>query len=296
MNLFLLLGQLGLTWDYQRRAALPDRHALRPVRDARPRGHRLLDLLGLALRPRRHAVRDLALARGRRAPVDRSTPGIGIETPGLTYAEPCYARELEWLLLDALDRLQQPDGESLYLRLSTKPIDQAPFAALVERARARTSCAPTSSRAASACARRDPPRRTRVLLATCGAMVPEALAAAELLAEEEGVEATVLVLSSPRPSVPRVAAGPHRAAARRAARRPRTSSGSCSSTSASFPSSPSSTASSHALAWLGSALGTRCVPLGVDRFGQTGTQPEVYAEYDIDPDSIVTAALVALEP
>jgi pyruvate dehydrogenase complex dehydrogenase (E1) component len=38
------------------------------------------------------------------------------------------------------------------------------------------------------------------------------------------------------------------------------------------------------------------VPLGVDRFGQTGSQPEVYAEYGIDPDSIVTAALVALEP
>ena len=24
-----------------------------------------------------------------------------IETPSLTYAEPCYAREFEWLLLDA---------------------------------------------------------------------------------------------------------------------------------------------------------------------------------------------------
>ena len=53
---------------------------------------------------------------------------------------------------------------------------------------------------------------------------------------------------------------------------------------------------SHALAWVGTALGTRCVPLGVDRFGQTGSQPEVYAEYGIDPDAIATAALVALEP
>jgi len=53
---------------------------------------------------------------------------------------------------------------------------------------------------------------------------------------------------------------------------------------------------SHALAFLGSALGVRCVPLGVDRFGQTGSQPEVYAEYGIDPAAIVTAALVVLEP
>jgi len=54
--------------------------------------------------------------------------------------------------------------------------------------------------------------------------------------------------------------------------------------------------SSHALAWLGGALGTRTLALGVDRFGQTGSQPEVYAEYGIDEASIVTAALVVLEP
>ena len=53
-----------------------------------------------------------------------------------------------------------------------------------------------SSPAASAFASRG--RATdRVLLATCGAIVPEALAAAALLAEEDGVEATVLCLSSP---------------------------------------------------------------------------------------------------
>ena len=45
MNLVLLLGQLGLTLGLPARAALPDRHALRPVRDARARGDRLLDLL-----------------------------------------------------------------------------------------------------------------------------------------------------------------------------------------------------------------------------------------------------------
>jgi len=53
---------------------------------------------------------------------------------------------------------------------------------------------------------------------------------------------------------------------------------------------------SHALAWLGGALGTRCVPLGVDEFGQTGSQQELYAEYGINAEAIATAALVALEP
>ena len=53
---------------------------------------------------------------------------------------------------------------------------------------------------------------------------------------------------------------------------------------------------SHALAFVGAALGSRCVPLGVDTFGQTGSQPEVYAAYGIDAASIATAALIALEP
>ena len=53
---------------------------------------------------------------------------------------------------------------------------------------------------------------------------------------------------------------------------------------------------SHSLAWLGSALGVRCVPLGVDRFGQAGSQPTLYDAYGISSSAITTAALVALEP
>src|SRR6185312_10256391 len=32
----------------------------------------------------------------------------------------------------------------------------------------------------------------------------------------------------------------------------------------------------HALAWVGGALGARVLPLGVSRFGESGTQPELY--------------------
>ena len=61
------------------------------------------------------------------------TPSIGLELPALTYAEPAYARALDWLLCDGLAGLARPDGSSLYLRLSTRPLDQAPFRAVVER-------------------------------------------------------------------------------------------------------------------------------------------------------------------
>jgi pyruvate dehydrogenase E1 component len=51
---------------------------------------------------------------------------------------------------------------------------------------------------------------------------------------------------------------------------------------------------SHAMAWLGSAMGVPCVPLGVDDFGQSGTVQELYELHDLLPGSIVNAALAAL--
>jgi hypothetical protein len=52
---------------------------------------------------------------------------------------------------------------------------------------------------------------------------------------------------------------------------------------------------SHALASLGSAFGASVVPLGVDDFGQSGARPDLHGYYGIDPESIVSAALLALD-
>ena len=51
---------------------------------------------------------------------------------------------------------------------------------------------------------------------------------------------------------------------------------------------------SHALAWLGSALGTRQYNLGVDRFGESGTIDDLYELTGISTESIVNAALIAV--
>jgi len=53
-------------------------------------------------------------------------------------------------------------------------------------------------------------------------------------------------------------------------------------------------ASSHTMAWLGSALGVPAVSLGVDTFGQSGTVPDLYAAQDLDAGSIVNGALASL--
>ena len=291
MNLVLLLGQLGLTWDFQRQRLFPIgtiydpfvMRALEGIVYSTYSGARFV-LCG--------TPSGISLSREGGAHQSLNTPGIGIETPGLTYAEPCYARELEWLLLDGLARMQEPDGEALYLRLSTKPIDQTPFEQLLA---ARGQDALRTDVLRGAFLLREPAAAApdRVALATCGAMVPEALQAAEMLADEEGVEAAVLVLSSPdrayrdwRTAHTRPLAGdqiPTPSHLERLLGR-------------GTPVVTVLDGASHALAWLGSALGSRCIPLGVDAFGQTGSQPELYAAHRISADAITTAALVALEP
>ena len=293
MNLVLMLGQLGLTWDYQRERLIPFgtvydpfvMRALEGIVYSTYSGSRFI-LVG--------TPSGISLSREGGAHQSFSTPGIGIETPGLTYCEPCYARELEWLLLDGIRRMQEPRGEALYLRLSTKPVEQGAFAAAVERDgedAVRRAVVAGGLRLREAADADD-----RVILATCGAMVPETLAAAETLADEEGVEATVLCLSSPSRLYrgwQAAATAPIRGASGRGLShlerlvRP---------DERGLPVVTVIDGASHALAFVGSALSTRCVPLGVDRFGQTGSQSELYAEYGISAAGIVTAALVALEP
>ena len=53
-------------------------------------------------------------------------------------------------------------------------------------------------------------------------------------------------------------------------------------------------AASHHLAWLGGVFGAPVVPVGVDEFGQSGSIPELYGVFDLLPDQLVNAALVAL--
>lgn len=125
------------------------------------------------------------------------TPSIALELPGITFAEPCYAQPLDWLLCDGIQRLSSPDGESLYLRLSTRPTDQAPFALARERlgeATIRQHVLAGGYRLIEPDpALRDAPQ---VIIASCGAVLPEAVHGARMLTDE-GVAATVLDLTSP---------------------------------------------------------------------------------------------------
>ena len=51
-------------------------------------------------------------------------PLVGIAQPGLTSFEPAFANELAVLLRWAFAEIQREDGEWVYFRLSTRPVEQ----------------------------------------------------------------------------------------------------------------------------------------------------------------------------
>lgn len=95
-----------------------------------------------------------------------------------------------------------------------KPIDRSPFTRVVEQ----RGEGPLHSHVVRCGFRLREPRGTGdelVVLATCGAMVPETLAAADVLEEEEGVDSLVLCLLVARSSLPPLTLREDGASARR---------------------------------------------------------------------------------
>ena len=307
MNLFMLLGQLGVSHDHHGEHLLP----IGTVYD--PFVLRGLDALIYSLyNDARFVVvgtpSGVTLAPEGGAHQSTVTASVGAELPGLHYAEPAFATEVDWLLCDALTRLSidGPDGESTYLRLSTRPIDQAPFAKALDRygeEGLRSHVLAGGYRLRENEPDADVPAvehpddvggRPSVTIVATGAMVPDALDAAIEL-DGEGVAATVIHLTSPdrvfrswragfaastaSGSVVRRPSHLHRLLPRAERKRPIVS---------------VHDAASHSLAWLGSALGTQQYALGVDRFGESGTIAELHEAVGISAGNIVNAALIAI--
>lgn len=291
MNLFLMLHALGLGNDLHGQQLLP----IGTVYD--PFICRGLDALIYALYNGARFVlvgtpSGITLAPEGGAHQSTVTASLGLELPGLSCAEPAYATALDWLLCDGLGRLGHPDGESLYLRLSTRPIDQAPFDAAVARSgreQLRSDVLAGGYRLVS------PDEPADVIIAACGTVMPEAIAAAAEL-KQEGVHAVVLDvtnlgrlyrgwLASQRQAVgtaQRATQEFHLATLIRPGERR-------------LPIVTVHDSASHTMAWLGSVFGQRTVPVGVDGFGQSGTIAELFGLFGLLPDQILSAALVALD-
>jgi len=205
------------------------------------------------------------------------TPSIGLEQPGVTAWEPAFAQDLEWVLLHCLSRLGRHDGEGAYVRLTTRPVDQALAGTLDEQRRRDVL--------AGAYRLRD---GADVFLVAVGAVVPDALAAADEL-QALGVDAGVVVVSS----YDRV----WRAAqARRGLLPAALASGVDEGVvdrvfAHGVPLVTVIDGHPHTLAFLANVVEAPVSSLGVSRFGQAGAVEDLYALHGIDTRSIVEAAL-----
>ena len=292
MNLFMLLGQLGLSHDHHGEMLLPigtvyDPFVLRGL-DAFIYGTYSGSRFVVVGTPS-----GISLAPEGGAHQSTITPSVGMELPGVEFVEPAYAQSLEWLLIDALHRLSDPGGAISYLRLSTRPIDQGPFRKVLDSMgedRARADVVAGGYRL------RDPSDVSivPVVLAGSGSVMPELVAAAEEL-EEEGVGASVLSITSPD----RLYSGWIRTLRRSRSRLtpPTDDHHLATLIPPRLRRAPIVTvhdAASHTMAWLGSVYGQRVVPVGVDDFGESGTIPELYERFGLRADQVVNSALVAL--
>ena len=200
-------------------------------------------------------------------------PLTGLAQPGLTSFEPAYADELAILLRWALEEIQREAGGSVYLRLSTRPIEQP-----------QRPIGPNLAEAiiAGAYWLREPGPGAMLAIAYSGAVAPEALAAHQAVAEDLP-ETGLLAITSPdrlhsdwRAARIRGEAGvAERLLARLRPGAPLVTVGDC------HPAT---------LSWLGAVAGNPIVPLGVDRFGQSGDVADLYQAYGIDTEAILDAA------
>lgn len=225
-----------------------------------------------------------------------NSPMIAMAQDGLAGFEPAFADELEAIMRWGFDYIQRdPDartegdwlrdarGGAVYLRLSTRILEQP-----------RRELGPADEKAIidGAYWMRRPGPGCELVIACTGAVTPEAIAATGFLGERLR-DIGLLVVTSPD----RLAAGWSAAQAAREEGRhharahienllgnvPRNAG--IVTVCDAYPAT---------LGWLGSVMGHRVRALGVERFGQSGSIADLYAEYGIDTDAIMRAASLSV--
>lgn len=306
MNLFTLLGQLGISGDISDQPLIP----IGTVYD--PFVLRGLDAFIYSVYSGAKFIvagtpSGVTLAPEGGAHQSTITPSVGVELPGVVLMEPAFAQSLDWLLCDALAHVAgakkntvpdlRPDELAFYFRLTTRSIDQQPFYDAKQRIGEATLRSQVLAGAyklvdgRAALTKQDDYLAPVVYLACSGAVIPEVLAAAKQLAEE-GVIAHVIDVTS----LGRVFGSWQRTLKQgiRTASTPSLPGVLRTTFTEKAPIVSIHDGSSHAMAWLGSALGMPQVAMGVDSFGQSGNIPDLYAMSDLDSGSIVNGALAAL--
>ena len=292
MNLFILLSALGLSHAINGVRLLPVGTLYDPFIS------RGLDALNYACYQDARFIlaatpSGITLAPEGGAHQSIATPLIGLAQDGLAAFEPAFVDELAVIMRFALDYIQRDGGGeasernwlrdetggSVYLRLSTRPIEQPARTMSAELSRAIVD---------GAYWLRNPGPNAQVVIAYTGAVAPEAIQAVGLMAEDRRDVGLLAVTSADRLNAGWTAAQRARERGFVHAR---------SHIEHLFADVPAhcglvTVLDGHpaTLAWLGAVNGQRVRALGVEHFGQTGSLPDLYRHYGIDANAIVAAA------
>jgi len=292
MNLFLMLSALGLSHSLFGERLLPVGTLYDPFIE------RGLDALNYACYQDARFIlaatpSGVTLAPEGGAHQSIATPLIGMAQDGLACFEPAFVDELAVMLRFAFDYIQRDgggadkqsgwlrdgSGGSVYLRLSTRSIEQP---------NRRIDMETASDIIKGGYWLRKPGPNAEIVIAYTGAVAPEAINAAGLLAEDRRDIGVLSVTSADRLNAGWTAAQKAREAGfveaeshveKLLADVP----GRCGLVTV-LDGHPAT------LAWLGSVHGHRTRSLGVEHFGQTGTIADLYRHFGIDVQGILKAA------
>ena len=289
MNLFLLMGAAGLSHQLFGERLIPVGTLYDPFI---ARG---LDALNYACyQDARFLVvatpSGVTLAPEGGAHQSVGTPLIGMSQDGLAAFEPAFADELavimEWAFgylqrdgeaADGADWAREAGGGSVYLRLSTKPLEQP----------SRPADEIRQGAIDGGYWLRPPGPNAEVVIASQGVVADEAIAAAAHVAQGRRDVGVLAVTSADR-----LNAGWQ--AAQRARMRGAPAQAPVEALLDGLPRHCLivTVIDGHpaTLSWLGSVHGHRVAALGVEHFGQTGTVGDLYRHFAIDRAAIVAAA------
>jgi pyruvate dehydrogenase E1 component len=204
-------------------------------------------------------------------------PLIAMGQPGLRHYEPAFADELALLMEESFRLMQAEDGESVYLRLTTRVIDQE----------SRVNADWQQGAILGGYWLREPAQGSDAAIIFSGAIAPEAMAAWEALLDDiPGIG--LLNVTSPTLL--------HRgwSAASRARWTSKEMAPSHIETLLSGLSVDARLVTildgaPAALSWIGGVFGHRVSPLGTEHFGQTGDLPDLYRHHRLDVNAIIDA-------
>ncbi len=294
-NLFMMLGQLGLSYEMNGEMLFP----IGTIYD--PFIRRGLDAFVYSVYSGAKFIlvgtpSGLSLAPEGGAHQSMMTASIGVEMPQLDAYEPCFGQELEWIMLSALHQIRKR-GQSTYLRLTSKRVDQNllslpsdPIEVESLRLQVLRGAYCLRDRTSGSFQNTD---GDGINIVSVGAMIPEACEASDILFDE-GVKANVLNVTGPGPLYRH-----YRNLVKESVEKGYGLSESLASLLPGHivgaPILTLADAHPHSLSWVGGALGSRTLSLGVDDWGQSGSREDLYREYGTDVDTIVKAAFSALE-